>query len=60
MVKLICQRATCKHCLYEQCENVKIKDEFKNVETVTKVLLSISSDSCKEYEEDKSLIDAHS
>ena len=60
MVKLICQRGTCRYCLYEQCENKKIKEEFKNIKAVTKVVLSVSLDSCKEYDEDKSLIDPHS
>ena len=57
MVKLICQRSLCRHCSYEQCENEKIKEEFKNVTTLTKVVLSVSWDSCKEYVEDTSLID---
>ena len=60
MVKLICQRGLCRYCLYEQCENQKIKEEFKNVKTVTKVVLSVSSASCKEYVEDTSLIDPQS
>ena len=60
MVKLICKRELCRYCLYEQCENKKVKEEFKDVKTVTKVLLSVSSDSCNEYDEDKCLIDPHS
>lgn len=51
-MKLICKRSTCKYCLYEQCENQKIKNEFKDINTVTKVLLSVSSDSCKEFKPD--------
>ncbi len=60
MVKLICERGTCKHCLYNQCENTKVKHDFENVKTVTKVVLSVSSDSCNEYNEDKSLFDSQS
>ena len=60
MVKLICQNELCKYCHYEQCENKKVKEEFKNVKTVSKVLLSVSSNSCQEYKEDKSLIDPYS
>ena len=60
MVKLICKRGLCKYCLNEECENSKVKEEFKNIKTVTKVVLSVSWDSCKEYDEDESLIDPQS
>lgn len=60
MVKLICRNGLCRYCLYEQCENEKVKEEFKDVKTVTQVILSVSSDSCNEYTEDKSLIDPQS
>ena len=60
MVKLICQRSLCKYCLCEECKNEKVIEEFKDVKTVTKVVLSISSDSCTEFDEDNSLIDSYS
>ncbi len=60
MVKLICKRSLCQYCLYEQCENEKVKEEFKDVTAVTQIVLSVTSDSCNEYREDKSLIDPQS
>ena len=60
IVKLICERSLCKYCLNEQCENSNVKEDFKNIKTVTKVVLSVSGDSCKEYEEDESLRDPQS
>lgn len=60
MIELICKRGLCRYCLYNKCENEQIKKEFEKVKLVSKVLLSISSDSCSKYDEDKSLIDQHS
>ena len=60
MIKLICERELCKYCLYGQCHNEKIIEEFKGIKTVTEVLLSVSRSSCNEYDEDESLIDAYS
>ena len=60
MIKLICERSLCKYCLDEQCENSNVKEDFKNIKTVTKVVLSVSQDSCKEYDEDESLRDPQS
>ena len=60
MIELICQRETCKYCLYHKCENEEIKDEFKNISLITKVILNVSFDCCKRYSEDNSLIDPQS
>lgn len=46
MVELICERESCKYCLYDKCENEQIK-KFQNVRLVNKVLISVSSDSNK-------------
>ena len=60
MVELICERRSCIYCMYDKCENEKVKEDFKNVETVTKVVLSVSRDSCRQYDEDESLCDPRS
>lgn len=60
MVELICERESCKYCLYDKCENEQIKKEFQNVRLVNKVLISVSSDSCNKYDEDQNLFDPQS
>ena len=60
MVELICERELCRYCLYDKCENEQIKKEFQDLQLVSKVLLSVSSDSCSKYDEDESLIDPQS
>ncbi len=60
MIKLVCRRGLCKHCLYEECQNEKVIKEFKDVKVVTQIVLSTVPNSCNEYDEDTSLIDPYS
>ena len=41
----------------KKVENQEVKEDFKNVQTVTKVVLSVTSDSCSKYDKDDSLCD---
>ena len=47
MPELICTYELCKFCSYDRCENPKVKKQFENIDIVTKVVLSVSLNSCK-------------
>ena len=47
MPELICTYELCKYCSNHKCENPKVKKQFENIDIVTKVILSVSLNSCK-------------
>ncbi len=56
MTEIICTNALCKFCLYNHCENPKVKSEIANILTILKIEIQ----SCKGYVKEEDLIDPHS